>query len=145
MGTWRGAQRWLSGLADCQGTDTRQRSNLPQVCNRFLWAIGQQLHDLLWKDGGPVIGIQLENEYANRTANGGEAHILKLKQLAIASGLDVPLYSVTGWDNAAIPPARSCPSLADIPMRPGTRRPETSPPAKSILSVLAAALQATWA
>ena len=26
--------------------------------------IGEQLRGLLWKDGGPVIGIQLENEYA---------------------------------------------------------------------------------
>ena len=28
--------------------------------------IAQQLKGLLWKDGGPVIGIQLENEYSQR-------------------------------------------------------------------------------
>ena len=28
--------------------------------------IGEQLKGLLWKDGGPVIGIQLENEYSLR-------------------------------------------------------------------------------
>ena len=65
--------------------------------------IAQQLHGLLWKDGGPVIGIQLENEYAMRGPGAGEAHIIALKHMAVASGLDVPLYSITGWDNAAVP------------------------------------------
>jgi hypothetical protein len=55
------------------------------------------------KDGGPVIGIQLENEYSNRGKYGGEEYILALKRLAITSGLDVPFYSVTGWDNAVVP------------------------------------------
>src|SRR6202042_3382814 len=27
--------------------------------------IGKQLNGLLWKDGGPVIGIQVENEYGD--------------------------------------------------------------------------------
>ena len=29
-------------------------------------------------------------------------HILKLKRLAIAAGLDVPLYTVTGWADARL-------------------------------------------
>ncbi|HET7538102.1 MAG TPA: beta-galactosidase, partial [Candidatus Didemnitutus sp.] len=54
--------------------------------------IGVQFKGLLWKDGGPVIGIQLENEF------GGPAeHLLALKQLARDAGLDVPLYTRTGW------------------------------------------------
>jgi hypothetical protein len=65
--------------------------------------IGLQLKGLLWKDGGPVIGIQLENEYGQRGPGAGEEHILELKKIAIASGLDVPLYQVTGWDNAVVP------------------------------------------
>ena len=27
--------------------------------------VGAQLKGMLWKDGGPVIGIQLENEYSH--------------------------------------------------------------------------------
>jgi hypothetical protein len=54
--------------------------------------IAKQLSGLLWKDGGPVIGIQFENEY------GGPAeHLLTLKRLAREAGLDVPLYTKTGW------------------------------------------------
>jgi beta-galactosidase len=65
--------------------------------------IAEQLHGLLWKDGGPVIGIQLENEYSMQGPDAGEAHILTLKRMAVSSGLDAPLYSVTGWDTTAIP------------------------------------------
>jgi hypothetical protein len=54
--------------------------------------ISRQLSGLLWKDGGPVIGIQLENEY-----NGPAEHLLTLKRLAREAGLDVPLYTRTGW------------------------------------------------
>jgi beta-galactosidase len=54
--------------------------------------ISRQLSGLLWKDGGPVIGIQLENEYY-----GPVEHLLTLKRLAREAGLDVPLYTKTGW------------------------------------------------
>jgi beta-galactosidase len=54
--------------------------------------IGAQLKGLLWKDGGPVVAIQVDNEY------GGPAeHLLSLKRLAREAGLDVPLYTRTGW------------------------------------------------
>lgn len=54
--------------------------------------IASQLNGLLWKDGGPVIGIQLENEFY-----GPAEHLLELKRLARQAGLDVPLYTRTGW------------------------------------------------
>jgi hypothetical protein len=54
--------------------------------------IAAQIKGQLWKDGGPVIGIQLENEY-----RGPADHLLTLKTLAREAGLDVPLYTRTGW------------------------------------------------
>lgn len=54
--------------------------------------IAQQMHGELWKDGGPVIGIQVDNEFG-----GSPAYLMALKKLAIDSGLDVPLYIKTGW------------------------------------------------
>jgi hypothetical protein len=54
--------------------------------------IRQQLAGELWKDGGPVIGIQVDNEFG-----GSPDYLMALKRLAIASGLDVPLYIKTGW------------------------------------------------
>jgi len=80
--------------------------------------IGQQLQGLLWKDGGPVIGVQLENEYSKRGPGAGDAHILELKKLAQESGLDVPLYLETGWDNAAVPPRAVLPVFGGYPAAP---------------------------
>ena len=80
--------------------------------------VGRQLDGLLWKDGGPVLGIQLENEYSKRGPGAGEAHILELKKIAIESGLDVPLYLVTGWDNAAVPRRAVLPVYGGYPDAP---------------------------
>lgn len=55
--------------------------------------IAKQLDGLFWKDGGPVIGIQFENEYS-----GPAAHLLALKHLGQEVGLDAPLYTRTGWN-----------------------------------------------
>jgi hypothetical protein len=60
--------------------------------------IAAQLTGLLWKDGGPVIGIQLENEYS-----GPAEHLLHLKQIARDAGLDVPVYTRTGWPALTTP------------------------------------------
>ena len=82
------------------------RRNTPEYLGhveRHYKEIGRQLHGLLWKDGGPVIGIQLENEYFLKGPDAGAAHISTLKELAIGAGLDVPIYTVTGWENAEYP------------------------------------------
>ncbi|WP_281298641.1 beta-galactosidase [Flavobacterium limnophilum] len=39
--------------------------------NRLYQEIGQQLKGLMFKDGGPIIGVQLENEYQHSTAPWG--------------------------------------------------------------------------
>ena len=54
--------------------------------------IARQLEGHLWKDGGPVIGVQVDNEFG-----GAPAYLMALKKLARDSGLDVPLYIKTGW------------------------------------------------
>ena len=54
--------------------------------------IYQQLQGELWKDGGPVIGIQVDNEFG-----GSPNYLMALKKLAIEAGMAVPLYIKTGW------------------------------------------------
>jgi len=54
--------------------------------------IAEQLQGELWKDGGPVIGIQVDNEFG-----GSPKYLLALKQIAVEAGIDVPLYIKTGW------------------------------------------------
>ena len=60
--------------------------------------IAHQLDHLLWKNGGPVIGIQLDNEY-----RGPAEYLLALKKIARTAGLDVPVYTRTGWPALTTP------------------------------------------
>ena len=62
----------------------------------FYGEIARQLDGLFWKDGGPVIGIQFENEY-----KGSAQHLLTLKLMGREAGLDAPIYTRTGWDQPA--------------------------------------------
>ena len=95
-GPWDHGEVRNGGLPDwilTKGWKTRSDdTNYLNKVRIFFGQIGNQVSGLLWKDGGPVIGIQLENEY------GGPAqHLLTLKQMAREAGLDVPIYSRTGW------------------------------------------------
>jgi len=78
--------------------------------------IFNQVKGLLYKNGGPVIGIQVENEYWFGKA--GEKHIMTMKNMAREIGFDVPLYTVTGWKDASIPQDEVIPvfgGYADLP------------------------------
>lgn len=65
--------------------------------SRFYGQIGNQVKGLMWQDGGPIIGVQLENEYGVTGPGAGAEHLAELKRLSIAAGVDPPLFSVTGW------------------------------------------------
>lgn len=114
--------------------------------------IGKQLEGFYFSDGGPVIGIQLENEYQhsaspwaitypgqppdwtvadrdrsavkegvsvaheeNPYAQFGKEHMRVLKAIAERAGLIVPLYTATGWGNAAVIEDESIPVTAAYP------------------------------
>ncbi|MGA8538050.1 MAG: beta-galactosidase [Terriglobales bacterium] len=112
IGPWAHAEVRNGGFPDWVQRMPHLRSNDPRylaAVDIFYRQIAQQLKDQFWKDGGPVIGVQLENEYALQGPGQGAAHILKLKQLAVAAGFDVPLYTVTGWDGAVFPPREVLP------------------------------------
>ena len=84
-----------------------------QYADQFYKEIGKQLEGLMYKDGGPVVGIQLENEYWKGKA--GEAYISLLKKTAIGYGMDVPLYTVTGWGDGSVPPGEVIPLWGGYP------------------------------
>jgi beta-galactosidase len=107
IGPWDHAEVRNGGLPDWVMKQGPTRVNDPAYLDsvrEWYGQVGAQLNGLMWKDGGPVLGIQLENEYSKRGPGAGEEHILALKQIAQSSGLNVPLYLVTGWDNAVLPP-----------------------------------------
>jgi len=85
-----GLPDWVVAHRDwkTRSTDT----NFLAAVRRLYWQIAGQFRGQLWKDGGPVIGIQVDNEYG-----GSPQYLLDLKRLAIEAGMDVPLYIKTGW------------------------------------------------
>ncbi len=72
---------------------------------RSFWKrLADETKGQMCKDGGAVIGIQLENEYCHvggpSDKDEGRKHIMTLKALARELGLDVPYYTTTGWGGA---------------------------------------------
>jgi len=121
IGPWDHGEVRNGGFPDWVAKKSPTRVNDPVYLSEVrAWysQVSEQLKGLLWKDGGPVVGIQLENEYSQRGPGAGEEHILELKKMAIESGLDVPLYFVTGWDNAVIPAGEVLPLYGGYPDAP---------------------------
>ena len=74
-----------------------------KVIHQFYSKIYEEVEGLLLKDGGPIIGVQIENEYGHcggLTGEAGEMHMKRLTQMAKEIGFDVPLYTATGWGGA---------------------------------------------
>jgi hypothetical protein len=122
IGPWSHAEVRNGGFPDWLLKKTaQQRSNDPEYLkyvDAYYKQIGEQLKGLMWNQGGPVIAVQLENEYRGHGALGGTAHILKLKEMARDAGLKVPFYTVTGWDGAAIPKGAVLPVYGGYPDAP---------------------------
>jgi hypothetical protein len=81
----------------------------------YFGQIGKQLSGLYWHNGGPVIGIQLENEYMEHGPGAGAEHIVELKKIARESGLEAALYTVTGWGDPQFPPREVIPVFGGYP------------------------------
>ncbi|MGB4659335.1 MAG: beta-galactosidase, partial [Mobilitalea sp.] len=63
----------------------------------------EQVKGLLLKEGGPIIGLQIENELGHcggACGEDGENHMKALHRLALEIGFDVPIYTATGWGGA---------------------------------------------
>lgn len=127
IGPWAHAEVRFGGVPDWVVYTMPTRANDPQYLHyveRLYGQIGRQLKGLMFKDGGPVIGVQLENEYNLRGPGKGAEHISSLKRLALKAGLDAPLYTVTGWDGAVYPPGEVTPvfgGYVDEPWATSTR------------------------
>lgn len=83
--------------------------------------IAEQIEGLFYKDGGPIIGVQIDNEYMHSAApweltagiskewifvgDEGDEYMLRLKDLAAECGLRPVFYTCTGWGGAATPDA----------------------------------------
>lgn len=114
-------------------------ANYLKYVKRLYEEIGRQLEGLYYKDGGTIIGTQIENEHQHSaapwgitypgepkdmtsatydanitmigvsvqdkkitTADLGDLHMKTLKKMAEEAGIQTPLYTATGWGNAAV-------------------------------------------
>ncbi|MBC7696339.1 MAG: beta-galactosidase, partial [Burkholderiales bacterium] len=92
--------------------------------------LAEQFKGLYFKDGGPLIGIQLDNEVGARPGNDGSKYLLALKQIAVDLGIDVPLYVVTGWPGPQVPEDDVLPLWGGYPDAPWTQNTKDLPPNK---------------
>lgn len=107
LGPWCHGEVRNGGFPDwVQNSGTRLRTTDPAfmaMVEPLYSEISKQIEGLLWKDGGPVIGVQHDNERSD------VPYLLALKKLAISKGIDVPLYTMTGWNRVDIPPGELLP------------------------------------
>ncbi len=131
VGPWAHAEARYGGVPDWVVNAMPTRSNDAQYLKfveRLYTQIGQQLKGQLWKQGGPVIGIQIENEYNIGGPGHGEDHIRALKALILKAGMDVPLYTVTGWDRTIYPSGEVTPVFGGYPDEPWAITTKELPP-----------------
>lgn len=82
-----------------KGCKVRQQNpTFLSYVERLYRQIFTQVQGLQWKDGGPVVAAQFDNEYRGR----GE-YLMALKQIALHIGYDLPFYTRTGWPELATP------------------------------------------
>ena len=90
-----GIPTWLVNKAQSDPKGFKLRSEAPGFINatkRLYANIYAQANDMLWKNGGPVVGVQIENE-----CRGPWSYYMRLKDIAVTTGFDVPFYTRTGW------------------------------------------------
>ncbi len=107
---------------------------------RYFAEVARQVTGLLFQDGGPIIGIQIENEYMHAGApwevtfrqgtewvpggSDGVEHLELLKRLALEVGFQVPIYSCTAWgEGVPVPEQGFLPMQGGYAFRPWSPDP----------------------
>ena len=110
------------------------RGNTPAylaLVQSFFEAIHSQVQGMMFKDGGPVIGVQLENEFGHCGGLHGEEgyqHIRNLKRIARDIGFEVPFYTTTGWGGGIVVDGETLPVLGGYADAPWAQHLEPLPP-----------------
>lgn len=72
---------------------------------RYFEQIYAQVEGMFLKDGGPIIAMQIENEYGHvggYQGEKGETHMRTLLKMVKEIGFEVPIYTATGWGGAVL-------------------------------------------
>lgn len=130
IGPWAHGECRNGGFPDwLQNSGIPLRTNDPcYMAKARIWyeRVYEQVKGLFYKDGGPIIGVQFENELVDRAE-----HLMALKEMALAIGYDAPLYTATGWNSkygAKIPLDELLPVFAGYVDAPWDASLEPLPP-----------------
>ena len=97
VGPWSHAEVRNGGFPDWlqhSGIPLRSRDPVYLKLVEAYWTqMAAQVRGLFWKDGGPIIGILLEDE------NKDLPYLFTLKAMARKLGWDAPFYTMTGWQS----------------------------------------------
>lgn len=109
IGPWVHAEARNGGFPDWLYEEPcKRRSNdslYMQYVERLFRELYKQCEGYMYKDGGPIFAIQVENEYAQwgkQSDDFGDVHINALIELLKKIGFDVPVYMATGWGQSAV-------------------------------------------
>ncbi|MBC7722359.1 MAG: beta-galactosidase [Pedobacter sp.] len=124
IGPWCHGEVRNGGFPDWLLTKAKTRTNDSAYLGYvkpFFNQINQQLKGLYFKDGGTIIGTQIENEYRFNNPKGLQ-HIFTLKKMAVDAGIDVPYYSATGWPGSNIKQVELIPVQGGYPEAPWDKK-----------------------
>lgn len=101
---------------------------------RLYRQIAKQVKGSYFAEGGPIIGVQLENEFMHcgapldswgykagvfmSSGKGGNEHMAELRRLAEESGIKPAFFTATAWGGAAVPEKDTLPMLAGYAYTP---------------------------
>ena len=93
---WQGGfPDWLTAKSAADSKHFKLRSTAKgfmDAARNLYNNIFAQVNGLLWKQGGTVVGVQIENE-----SRGPWPYLEALKKTAVEAGFDTPFYTRTGW------------------------------------------------
>mgnify|MGYP002620323183 FL=1 len=112
------------------------------LARRLYAEIARQIRGAFFREGGPIIAVQLENEFMHcgaphdewgydrkylSSGKGGSAHLHELRRIAEEAGIRPIFFTATAWGGAAVPEEGALPMLAGyaytpwIPNQPPSR------------------------
>lgn len=142
IGPWAHGECRNGGFPDWVVNDIRWkvRTNDPaylKLVETFYRRIGEQAKGMMCRDGGPVIGIQLENEYGHcggpLDREEGMAHMRTLKRMASDAGLEAPYYTATGWGGAYVVEGETLPVMGGYVDAPWAEHTDQMPASENFI------------
>ena len=103
---------WLFKRTKAPGTNDPEYFKYSRLLYAEIYA---QVKTLMYKDNGPIVGIQIDNEYGHchgLSGDEGRQHMMALKRMAVETGFDVPFYTATGWGGAIVVEGEFLPVMA---------------------------------